>query len=115
MICQQHVLRTVEGVTAVGRWWGPVPTGDGRRTEEREIDVVGVDGDRSPVVVGMCKWTAHPVDVSELNLLDRLASHVGGASPQRFLFSRSGFDDRLSTLAEHDTTLTLVTPEDIYR
>lgn len=115
VICQQHVLRTVEGVTAVGRWWGPVPTGDGRRTEEQEIDVVGVDGDRSPVVVGMCKWTAHPVAFAELNLLDRLASYVGDARPQRFLFSRSGFDERLSTLAEHDTTLTLVTPEDIYR
>ena len=23
-ICQQHVLRTVPGVTAAGRWWGPV-------------------------------------------------------------------------------------------
>jgi hypothetical protein len=43
-ICQQHVLREAAGVTAVGRWWGQVQKGEGQRTEEREVDVVGVDG-----------------------------------------------------------------------
>lgn len=114
-VCQQHVLHTVPGVTAVGRWWGPVPTGEGRRTEEREIDVVGVDGDRRPLVVGMCKWTARPVGVAELTLLDQLAPHAGAGSAQRYLFSRSGFSDRLVDRAEHDPALTLLTPADIYR
>lgn len=115
-ICREHVLHTSPGVSAVGRWWGQVPTGDGRRTEEREVDVVGVDGSRAPVVAGMCKWTARPVDFDELNLLDRLLAHVGGrAAGSRYLFSRSGFTDRLAAYAAADSRLHLVTPADIYR
>lgn len=112
-VCQQHVLRTVPGVTAVGRWWGPVPTGELRRTEQREIDVVGVDGNRHPVVLGMCKWTAKPLGLAELRLLDRLAPHTGAVpGVRRFLFSRSGFDPRLREQA--GPTLDLVTPDDVY-
>jgi AAA+ ATPase superfamily predicted ATPase len=116
-ICREHVLHTVEGVTSTGRWWGQVPTGHGRRTEEREIDVVGVDGGRTPLVVGMCKWTADPVDFDELNLLDRLTAHIEGhtAQEERYLFSRSGFQDRLRVYAESDPRLHLVSPSDIYQ
>jgi hypothetical protein len=114
-VCQQYVLRHDPNVTAVGRWWGQVPTGDGRRTEEREIDVVGVDGDRRPLVLGMCRWTSRPVDFPELHLLDRLAPHIGPLGAHRYLFSRSGFTPALTALAAHDPALTLVTPADIYR
>ena len=115
-ICQQHVLRKVDGVTAVGRWWGQVPTGSGSRTEEREIDVVGVDGARKPVVIGMCKWTKSEVDFDELNLLERLAPHVEGftGTAHRYLFSRSGFTKRLMAHAATEPLLHLVTPADIY-
>lgn len=114
VVARQHVHRVMEGITAVGRWWGPVPTtGEGRRTEEREIDVVGVDAHRVPVVLGMCKWTNRPVGVDELRLLDRLAPYTSaGPDVHRFLFSRNGFDARLRDLADDD--LTLVTPADIY-
>jgi AAA+ ATPase superfamily predicted ATPase len=116
-ICREHVLHTADDVTAVGRWWGQVPTSHGRRTEEREIDVVGIDGGRTPVAVGMCKWTTSQVDFDELNLLDRLTSHVEGhtGQEQRHLFSRSGFTDRLRAYAARDPRLHLVTPGDIYR
>jgi uncharacterized protein len=116
-ICQQHVLREVAGVTSVGRWWGQVPTGNGPRTEEREIDVVGVDGNGSVAAIGMCKWTNAEVDFDELNLLDRLAHHVEGltAPVQRYIFSRSGFSGRLVQYATTDPMLRLVTPDDIYR
>jgi uncharacterized protein len=114
-ISRQYVLTRMPGVHAVGRWWGQVPTGDGRRTEEREIDVVAVDGDRRAVAAGMCKWTTQPVDFAELNLLDRLLPHLGpDTQPERFLFSRSGFTDRVAAHAEADPTLHLVTPADIY-
>jgi uncharacterized protein len=115
-ICQQHVLREMACVTAVGRWWGQVRMGSGRQTEEREIDVVGIDGARTPVALGMCKWTHSRVDFDELNLLDRLAPFVEGFTGQahRFLFSRSGFTDRLISHAASDPSLHLVTPADIY-
>jgi AAA+ ATPase superfamily predicted ATPase len=114
-ICREHVLRTVPDVSAVGRWWGQVPTGNGPRTEERKIDVVGVDASGKPIVLGMCKWTTGEIDFDELNLLDRLAPFVDGhdGSASRFLFSRNGFRSRVRTLAT-DSDLTLVTPSDIY-
>ncbi|MHA6624231.1 ATP-binding protein [Pseudonocardia sichuanensis] len=113
-IAQQHVLATVPGVNAVGRWWGSVPTGDGRRTEEREIDVVGVDGARRVVVLGTCKWTARPAGIAELNLLDHLAPFTGAQAPRRLVFSRSGFDEALTARAAQDPSVTLVSPADIY-
>jgi uncharacterized protein len=115
-VCREHVLRTVPGVSAVGRWWGQVPTGEGPRTEEREIDVVGVDAHATPLVIGMCKWTAAEVDFDELNLLDRLVPFVDGhdEGAHRFLFSRNGFSARLRSLEADDPRLTLVTPADIY-
>lgn len=115
-ISREYVLRRHDGVSHVGRWWGQVPSGDGRRTEEREIDVVGVDGDRTPRAVGMCKWTNRAVDLDELNLLDRLAAHLPRytGTEHRYLFSRNGFTDRLHAVAAHDTSLRLVTPEDVY-
>jgi AAA+ ATPase superfamily predicted ATPase len=115
-IARQHVLGQEPDVTAVGRWWGQVHTGSGPRTEEREIDVVGTDGDRTPIALGMCKWTADPVDFDELNLLDRLSPYVEGhvGHARRFLFSRAGFTPRLREHAASDQLLTLVTPDDVY-
>lgn len=90
--------------------------GNGPQTEEREIDVVAVDGDRTTVAVGMCKWTNSEVDFNELNLLDRLAPNMEGFKSQahRYLFSRNGFTPRLKRHADNDPTLHLVTPADIY-
>lgn len=115
-ICQQYVLHREDAVVAVGRWWGQVPVGASPRSEEREVDVVGVDGNRTPVVLGMCKWTSRAVDFDELNLLDRIAAHIEGftGSASRYLFSRSGFSDRLIAFAAASPDLHLVTPEDIY-
>lgn len=118
-ICQEHVVREMPDVTSVGRWWGQVPAGNGAgttRTEEREVDVVGVDGAGRPLAIGMCKWTERQIDFDELNLLERLAPSIGGvtADTHRYLFSRSGFSDRLAAHAATEPLLHLVTPADIY-
>jgi uncharacterized protein len=115
-ICRQYVLREAAGATAVGRWWGQVRMGSGPQSEERGVDVVAVNGEGTPVAIGMCKWTSKDVDFDELNLLDRLAPAMEGYSghAHRYLFSRNGFSPRLATHAQSDPTLHLVTPADIY-
>lgn len=115
-ICQQHVLRTGAGVAAVGRWWGNVRAGAGGRSEQREIDMVALDVERRVTALGSCKWTDRAMDFDQLNLLDRLAPYVddGAAEAERFLFSRSGFTDRLRRHADEDPRLHLVTPNDVY-
>jgi len=116
-ICRQYVHRAHAEVSAVGRWWGPVPVPQSRRTEEREVDVAGIDATGKLVAVGMCKWTGTQVDFDELNLLDRLREHIPGNSPEtyRYLFSCSGFTARVSDYAKLNSSLKLVTPKDIYR
>jgi hypothetical protein len=116
-ICREH-MRIVESARTVGSWWGQVPTGEGRRTEERELDAVALGSDRNAVAVGSCKWTAAPVDVSELRLLERLASALpGGPEVSRYhLYSRSGFSDALLELAGDPSasSIRLFVPADLY-
>ncbi|WP_232283876.1 DUF234 domain-containing protein [Saccharomonospora cyanea] len=113
-VCREHVLLAFAEASHLGRWWGQVPTGDGRRTEEREIGIVGVDPNQRVSVVGMCKWTTSPVDFDELNPLDRLTPFVEReARPHRVLCSRTGFSARLRAYADDDSKLTLLTPADV--
>jgi hypothetical protein len=86
------------------------------RGEQQEIDVVALDAERGVVALGSCKWTDRAMDFDQLNFLDRLAPHVddSAAGADRWLFSRSGFTDRLRRHADDDPRLHLVTPEDIY-
>ncbi|WP_026924398.1 ATP-binding protein [Glycomyces arizonensis] len=116
-VCQEYVLLNAPEVAKVGRWWGNVPTGRERRVEMREIDVVGIDHDQRATAIGMCKWTSTEVDFDELNLLDRLIPHIERTveHPMRYLFSRSGFSERLQRHAVDDPYLTLIEPIDIYR
>lgn len=115
-ICQQHILHNTPGTAQVGRWWGNIPTGHARHVEAREVDVVGIDHNHQVTVIGMCKWTNRPIDFDELNLLDRLIPHIPNraAEPSRYLFSRSGFTERLTRHASETDGLVLVTPNDIY-
>ena len=63
-------------------------------------------GKRSIVAIGTCKWTARPAGIGELNLLDHLAPFAGAVAPRRFVFSRSGFDEALTTRAAQDPSVT---------
>jgi uncharacterized protein len=115
-ICRRY-LQQAEQARAVGGWWGPVPTGEGRRTEQREVDAVALDQASKVVAIGSCKWTATPVGLEEEALLTRLQAHIPGAegAVRHYFFSRSGFEDSLRRLAEAEPErLRLITPEDLY-
>lgn len=116
-ICQEH-MREAEGAASVGAWWGPVPTGEGRRTEEREIDAVALDESKRVLALGTCKWTNRPLDAGQEALLTRLEPFVPGAEVVRrhYFYSREGFDDALRRLAGADPErYRLITAEDLYR
>ncbi len=117
LLCQEYVGEQEEAA-AVGAWWGPVPTGEGRKTRSQEIDVVAVDHDATVIATGSCKWTTGKLDFGEETLLRQVEPFIPGAEDvaRRYFFSRSGFTDQLRKLAETDTErYRLVTPEDIYR
>jgi len=115
-ICRGH-MQQAEQARAVGGWWGPVPTGEGRRTEQREVDAVAVDEASKVVAVGSCKWTAAPVGLDEEALLTRLQAHIPGAegAVRHYFFSRAGFEGPLRRLAAADPErYRLIEPEDLY-
>lgn len=115
-ICRQY-MQQAEQARAVGGWWGPVPTGEGRRTEQREVDAVAVEETSKVLAVGSCKWTATPVGLEEEALLTRLQAHIPGAEGdvRHYFFSRSGFEDSLRRVAKAEPErYRLVTPEELY-
>ncbi len=115
-ICRSH-MQQAEQAGPVGAWWGPVPTGEGRHTEQREVDAVALDEQASVLAVGSCKWTAAAVSADEEALLTRLQSHIPKADrvQRHYFYARSGFKDSLLRLAESDPErYRLLTPEDLY-
>ena len=116
-VARQFLMRATDAAE-VGPWWGQVPTGIGRQTEQREIDCVALSGDRRVLAVGTCKWTASPMDASEEGLLARLQPHVMGGDDSRiphFFFSRSSFAPDLLALAASDPDhYRLMGPEDLF-
>lgn len=116
-ICRRYI-QEAEQARAVGGWWGPVPTGEGRRTEQREVDAVAVNQDSKVFAIGSCKWTAKPVGLGEQGLLTRLQGHIPGAEGEdvrHYFFSRSGFEAPLRRVAKVEPQrFRLITPEDLY-
>jgi AAA+ ATPase superfamily predicted ATPase len=115
-ICCRY-MQEAEQARAVGGWWGQVPTGEGRRTEQREVDAVAVGESSKVVAIGSCKWTTTPVGLDEEALLTRLQAHIPGAEGRvrHYFFSRSGFENSLRRVAEADPErYRLLTPEDLY-
>jgi hypothetical protein len=93
----------------VGTWWGG---GD------IEMDVMAVNADRQPLIVGSCKWTSSSVGLAELDVLRRDVARAGfdTSGLHYALFSRSGFNQPfLDYVAEHpDERVMLVDVERLY-
>ncbi len=114
-ICLEH-MRRAEQAAATGAWWGKARVGS-RRTEEREVDGVALDGDGGVTALASCKWTSASMDAGEVAFLDEMRRHVPGAegAQRLYLYSRAGFDRRLVTLAEAEPErFRLLTPADLY-
>lgn len=131
-ICRSHMHR-VERAGAVGAWWGPVPTGEGRRTEQREIDAVALDAHGNVSAIGSCKWTDTAVGIGEEALLARLRAHIpsarsggvdrrsggverhSGGTERHYFYARTGFADSLRRLGRADPErIRLVGLDDLY-
>ena len=71
----------------LGRWWGNDP----QLREEAEIDLVGVDNNRT-VLVGECKWRNEDLDRDVVETLEHRSSLVHAqADSWLYAFSKYGF------------------------
>ena len=94
-VCQRALRTLVDRqFRDVGQWW----------SKEHELDVLGLTDEG--LVAGECKFTSSPVSEGVLSDLERTTAEVqwsgtpANAEPLYVLFSRSGYTDDLTDVAD---------------
>lgn len=79
----------------IGSWWGT----DNVKKKSIEIDIVAHSALDSEVIIGSCKFTNHPVDTDEYELMCDYSKSIAGRNDISFwFFSKSGFTDEMKKL-----------------
>lgn len=112
----QHWVRATQSVSRVASWWGPALHSlrrEGARSSE-EIDIVATVRGRV-TLIGEARWRTKAMDVNYLDEIDthklpalRQSELKVAQQPQIVLFSRTGYTDRLRTLAAGRDDVTLI-------
>lgn len=101
----------------MGRWSGKTTVRDtkapgGSRIAETEIDLLCVDGSEKEYLVGECKFKGHPFSYSEyLDMTAKLSPLKENAVFHYALFSESGFDEKIRSIARKEGLLLYSLPE----
>ena len=101
----------------MGRWWGKttVRRKDGTEVQETEIDLLAVSQKSDQYLVGECKFKGRPLSYADyLDTAAKLMPQQEKADFYYYLFSESGFDERLTEEACHNDRLRLVALEDLF-
>ena len=102
----------------MGRWWGrtTVRRKDSTEIQETEIDLLAVSSKSNQYLVGECKFKGRPLSYADyLDTAAKLMPQQEKADFYYYLFSESGFDDKLAEEASHnDDHLRLVALEDLF-
>ena len=101
----------------MGRWWGrtTVRRKDGTEVQETEIDLLAVSQKSDQYLVGECKFKGRPLSYADyLDTAAKLMQQQEKADFYYYLFSESGFDERLTEEACHNDRLRLVALEDLF-
>lgn len=90
----------------IGRWWN--------KTDE--IDVVATDHGTNHVILGECKFHDSPADTHMPRALQAKGTQppFRDADQRHWIFSATGFDPTLATLAQADPNLRLIGPDELY-
>ena len=101
----------------MGRWWGrtTVRRKDSTEIQETEIDLLAVSSKSDQYLVGECKFKGRPLSYADyLDTAAKLMQQQEKADFYYYLFSESGFDERLTEEASHNDRLRLVALEDLF-
>ncbi|MBQ5989428.1 MAG: ATP-binding protein [Oscillospiraceae bacterium] len=97
-----------------GRWWGKttVRRKDKTETRETEIDILAVSAKSDKYLVGECKFKKHPFSYGEyLDTIAKLSPLKEKAEFSYYLFSESGFDEKIISEALNNDHLKLIDAE----
>ena len=122
-ICREYV-REMQKANAlpfrysqIGRWWGKTTVrrkDDKREVQETEIDILAVSKHATQYLVGECKFKNKPFRYSEyLDTIAKLSPQKEKSEFYYYLFSESGFDDKILEEAANAENITLCNLSDI--
>ena len=100
----------------MGRWWGKttVRRRDRIESQETEIDFLAVSAKSDKYLVGECKFKGRPFSYGEyLDTAAKLAPIKEKAEFYYYLFSESGFDEKVVSEAAVNASIKLINVEDI--
>ncbi len=93
----------------IGSWWGT----DNEKKKSIEIDIVAHSATNADVIIGSCKYTNHPVDIEEYNLMCDYSKNLTPINNAIFyFFSKNGFTYEMRKLESE--RIKLISIEDIY-
>lgn len=115
-MCREYILRYDNDIpfilSDIGQWWGGNPA----TKKQAQIDIVTLSADKESCIVGSCKYRNELVGMDAYTILQSYAEAMGRFKKYYYyIFSKSGFSEKLLNLAGDDETLRLITLEDIYR
>ncbi len=114
-VCQDWLLREVDGAVEAGRWWGPIRRREAgeRRSRDYEADAVALDERGRVLALGSCKWPAaagerHEHGAGELDKLEVVRDALGAHDSPLYFFDRTAFSPRLREIAAERDDVRLV-------
>ncbi|MBP5439333.1 MAG: ATP-binding protein [Fibrobacter sp.] len=102
----------------MGRWWGKttVRRGEDTDVQETEIDLLAISADKDKYLVGECKFKGKPFTYGDfLDTMAKLSPQKEKAEFYYYLFSESGFVDKISDEARKNRNINLVSLDDIVK
>ena len=102
----------------MGRWWGKttVRRKESIETQETEIDLLAVSASGKQYLVGECKFKGRPFSYGEyLDTCAKLTPQKDNAEFYYYLFSESGFDEKLTAEARENERIALIGLEQIVK
>ncbi|MDL2302743.1 ATP-binding protein, partial [Lachnospiraceae bacterium OttesenSCG-928-D06] len=85
-----------------GRWWG----NNKERKRQEEIDIISISNDM--ILIGECKWTNTAIDMDILETLIERSNLFYYKQKYLYLFSKSGFTERVKAYAEENQSICLI-------
>ena len=113
--CKQYMWRAALkanlpfAIQKIGRWWG----NNKKEKREEEIDFIACTQDSA--IFGECKWINESVHLYTFEELVRKSELFPQFKSKHYMiFSKSGFDDRLTELSEKSGKVKLINLHDMY-
>ena len=113
-ICKQYLLEEAKKNNLpflpgkIGRWWGNNP----REKRQEEIDILTCRKDN--ILFCECKWTNAPMDIDVLIDLIRKSELFNYKNKWFWLFSKTGFTDKLAAKASKHANIRLIRFDEMF-